>query len=81
MDRQLGELADPAVDGDPAAVLLGVARRVVDGVQHLGQCRFPGQRLVALGTVFVEPLLQLRVGALQIGYRVVERLRSCTGAG
>jgi hypothetical protein len=32
MDRELGELADPAVDGDPAAVLLGVARRAVDGV-------------------------------------------------
>ena len=43
---------------------------MVDGAQHLGQCRLPRQRLVALGTVFVEPLLRLRVGALEISGRV-----------
>jgi hypothetical protein len=49
-----------------------VARRAVDGVQHLGQCRLPGQRRVALAAAFVEPLLQVRIDAPEIGYRAVE---------
>ena len=41
-----------------------IARRAVDDFQHLGQRGLPCQRRVALGTIFVELLLQRRVGAL-----------------
>src|SRR5262249_5679217 len=49
-----------------------IAGGAVDGPQHLGQRRLSGERRVALGAAFVEPLLQLRIGAMEIGGRVVE---------
>src|SRR5271155_2390781 len=42
-----------------------VAGRAVDGAQHLGQCRLPRQRRVALGMALVE-------FAPELGYLVVE---------
>src|SRR6266851_4411352 len=47
--------------------------RGIDDLQHLRGCSLLRQRVVALGGALVELALQLRVGALQIGYRLVER--------
>ena len=45
----------------------GITLRLVDHSQNFSQRRLSHLRRVALGTIFVELLLQCRVGALQIG--------------
>ena len=41
-----------------------ITLRLVDHSQNFSQRRLPGQRRIALGTIFLELLLQCRIDAL-----------------